>query len=161
MITFVQRSSYNTVLQKALSVIGVKLQMSYHAIIRTKPAINNVGSAHFTMFTCRLIVAIIIYATTFVQQHIFHNKQKSQSFKGPSWINTDAPNWCTDPWQIAKCYLSKDGYKDVNQAEDTDFNKIINFILQLWIRSNVLQWWSYANGKCVHQGTVTIENKIQ
>ncbi|KAH3725010.1 hypothetical protein DPMN_050838 [Dreissena polymorpha] len=64
-----------------------------------------------------------------VEQHRFRNKLKLQSFLGPTWIFTDASKWCTDPWQIAKCFLSKDGSKDVNNADDTDFNGIINVII--------------------------------
>ncbi|XP_052269146.1 uncharacterized protein LOC127870744 isoform X2 [Dreissena polymorpha] len=53
---------------------------------------------------------------------------KQHRFCNPTWINTDASKWCTDPWHIAKCFLPKDGYKDVNQAEDTDFNGLVNVI---------------------------------
>jgi hypothetical protein len=63
-----------------------------------------------------------------VKQHRFRNQQKPRSFQGPTWISTDATKWCTEHWQIAKCFLSKDGYKDVNQADDTDFNGLVNII---------------------------------
>ncbi|KAH3723542.1 uncharacterized protein LOC127853471 [Dreissena polymorpha] len=66
--------------------------------------------------------------TEIVENHRFRNRSKPKSFQGPTWVNTDACKWCVHSWQIAKCYLSKDGYKDVNQAEDTDFNGIVNVI---------------------------------
>ncbi|KAH3708037.1 uncharacterized protein LOC127858425 isoform X2 [Dreissena polymorpha] len=61
-----------------------------------------------------------------VKQHRFRSQQNPHSFKGPTWINTDASKWCSEPWQISKCFISKDGYKDANQAESTDFNGIVN-----------------------------------
>ncbi|XP_052251310.1 uncharacterized protein LOC127858315 isoform X8 [Dreissena polymorpha] len=63
-----------------------------------------------------------------VIQHRFRSQQNPNSFKGPTWINTDASKWCSEPWQISKCFISKDGYKDANQAENTDFNGIVNVI---------------------------------
>ncbi|XP_052234887.1 uncharacterized protein LOC127847196 isoform X2 [Dreissena polymorpha] len=63
-----------------------------------------------------------------VIQHRFRWKQNSLSFQGPTWINTDASKWCSEPWHIFKCFVSKDGYKDANQAECTDFNGIMNII---------------------------------
>ncbi|XP_052217910.1 uncharacterized protein LOC127835509 [Dreissena polymorpha] len=50
-------------------------------------------------------------------------------FKGPSWKNTDATQWCTIAWSIAKCYMPPDGYENVNTAHDTDFNGIVNIII--------------------------------
>lgn len=44
---------------------------------------------------------------------------------GPSWKNTECKNWCTNPWELAKCYMSTTGYKDVQSADTTDFNGII------------------------------------
>ncbi|XP_052244487.1 uncharacterized protein LOC127853755 [Dreissena polymorpha] len=63
-----------------------------------------------------------------VENHRFRNRSKPKSVQGPTWVNTDACKWCVHSWQIAKCYLSKDGYKDANKAEDTDFNGIVNVI---------------------------------
>ncbi|KAH3805719.1 hypothetical protein DPMN_134026 [Dreissena polymorpha] len=50
-------------------------------------------------------------------------------FNGPSWKNTDATQWCTIAWSIAKCYMPPDGYENVNTARDTDFNGIVNIII--------------------------------
>lgn len=47
----------------------------------------------------------------------------------PSWKDTDAKAWCTNHWQIAKCYMPSGGYCDVQTAEETDFNGIISVIL--------------------------------
>ena len=50
-------------------------------------------------------------------------------YYGPSYKNTDATQWCSNPWEIAKCFMPPDGYKDVTTAADTDFNGIISVVL--------------------------------
>ena len=30
-------------------------------------------------------------------------------FNSPVWKNTDATKWCTEAWEIAKCFMSPDG----------------------------------------------------
>ncbi|XP_052269148.1 uncharacterized protein LOC127870745 isoform X2 [Dreissena polymorpha] len=79
-----------------------------------------------------------------IRRHIL----KQHRFSKPTWINTDASKWCTDPWHIAKCYLPKDGYSDVNQAEDTDFNGIVNVIY------NCIFYQTYFNDDLTHKKNV-------
>jgi hypothetical protein len=55
--------------------------------------------------------------------------QNAHRFYGPSFKNTDATQWCKNPWEIAKCFMPPDGYKDVSNAAETDFNGIISVIL--------------------------------
>ncbi|XP_060588076.1 uncharacterized protein LOC132743564 [Ruditapes philippinarum] len=55
--------------------------------------------------------------------------QKAHRYHGPSYKNTDATKWCSNVWEIAKCYLPPDGYKDVSNAAETDFNGIISVII--------------------------------
>jgi hypothetical protein len=55
--------------------------------------------------------------------------EKAHRYHGPSYKNTDATKWCSNAWEIAKCYLPPDGYKDVSNAADTDFNGIISVII--------------------------------
>ncbi|XP_053390789.1 uncharacterized protein LOC128553639 [Mercenaria mercenaria] len=50
-------------------------------------------------------------------------------YNGPSWVNTDAQLWCSDPWQVAKCYMPREGYITQMTAEETDFNGIVSVIL--------------------------------
>ena len=65
--------------------------------------------------------------------HICHNMkseiQNAHRYYGPSYKNTDATHWCNNPWEIAKCYMPPDGYKDISSATDTDFNGIISVII--------------------------------
>ncbi|XP_060586619.1 uncharacterized protein LOC132742279 [Ruditapes philippinarum] len=55
--------------------------------------------------------------------------QSAHRFYGPSFKNTDATNWCSNPWEVAKCFLPQDGYKDVVSAKETDFNGIISVVI--------------------------------
>ena len=50
-------------------------------------------------------------------------------FKGPSWKNTNAQGWKSNWWDIAKCYLPPQGYADVSSVQESDFNAVINIIL--------------------------------
>ncbi|XP_053382097.1 uncharacterized protein CXorf38 homolog [Mercenaria mercenaria] len=61
--------------------------------------------------------------------HNFKNEiQSAHRFYGPSYKNTDATQWCSNPWEVAKCFMPPDGYKDVTSAAETDFNGIISVI---------------------------------
>ncbi|KAH3825150.1 hypothetical protein DPMN_127023 [Dreissena polymorpha] len=67
---------------------------------------------------CRLCSAICIF--------IYDNHRfKKGNLKGPPWRNTDSTKWCTDAWELAKCYMPETGYKDKPNADTTDFNGII------------------------------------
>jgi hypothetical protein len=46
----------------------------------------------------------------------------------PSYKNTDATQWCSSPWEVAKCFMPPDGYADKVSPTDTDFNGIISII---------------------------------
>ncbi|XP_060554444.1 uncharacterized protein LOC132715459 [Ruditapes philippinarum] len=50
-------------------------------------------------------------------------------YECPSFKNTDATQWCSNYWEVAKCFMPPDGYKDKASAADTDFNGIISVIL--------------------------------
>ncbi|XP_052768188.1 uncharacterized protein LOC128208679 [Mya arenaria] len=50
-------------------------------------------------------------------------------FNGPSWKNTNANDWCSNPWEVAKCFLPPDGYLNVQTADDTDINGVISLII--------------------------------
>ncbi|XP_053382016.1 uncharacterized protein LOC128549404 [Mercenaria mercenaria] len=62
--------------------------------------------------------------------HNFKNEiQHAHRYYGPSYKNTDATQWCSNPWEVAKCFMPPDGYKDATKSADTDFNGIISVIL--------------------------------
>ncbi|XP_060606654.1 uncharacterized protein CXorf38-like [Ruditapes philippinarum] len=55
--------------------------------------------------------------------------QKEHRFNGPSYKNTDATQWCINSWEVAKCFMPPDGYKDVVSASETDFNGVNSVII--------------------------------
>ncbi|XP_060561957.1 uncharacterized protein LOC132721643 [Ruditapes philippinarum] len=55
--------------------------------------------------------------------------QNVHRYSGPSYKNTDASQWCSNFWEVAKCFMPPDGYKDKTSAAETDFNGIISVIL--------------------------------
>ncbi|KAH3823145.1 hypothetical protein DPMN_124944 [Dreissena polymorpha] len=53
----------------------------------------------------------------------------NHKFSNPSWKNTSAEEWTKNHWQIAKCFLPREGYANVNSIQNTDFNGVINVII--------------------------------
>ncbi|XP_052237717.1 uncharacterized protein LOC127849032 [Dreissena polymorpha] len=49
--------------------------------------------------------------------------------ENPSWCNTDATQWLTESWEVAKCFLPPQGYDDKDSADKTDINGILNLII--------------------------------
>ena len=73
------------------------------------------------------------YRPSCCPDNICHNLkseiEKAHRYHGPSFKNTDATKWCSNPWEIAKCFMPPDGYKNVGSAGETDFNGIISVII--------------------------------
>jgi hypothetical protein len=67
------------------------------------------------------------------QKKICHNFnteiQKAHRYNGPSYKNTDATQWCSKSWEVAKCFMPPDGYKDAVSASETDFNGVNSVII--------------------------------
>ncbi|XP_053382041.1 uncharacterized protein LOC123543813 [Mercenaria mercenaria] len=55
--------------------------------------------------------------------------QNSHRFYRPSYKNTDSSQWCRNPWEVAKCFMPPDGYKEVTSVAETDFNGIVSVII--------------------------------
>jgi hypothetical protein len=55
--------------------------------------------------------------------------QNAHRYNGPSYKNSDANQWCSNFWEVAKCFMPPDGYKEKASATETDFNGIISVIL--------------------------------
>ena len=47
------------------------------------------------------------------------------------WKNSIANKWTSDPWEIAKCFLSTDGYINCHSAKDTDCSGLLSIIINL------------------------------
>lgn len=54
--------------------------------------------------------------------------KKAHINKCPRWKNTRAEKWCSEAWELAKCYMP-DGYSDVTEVGNTDFNGLISVML--------------------------------
>ncbi|KAH3795542.1 hypothetical protein DPMN_149096 [Dreissena polymorpha] len=54
---------------------------------------------------------------------------KYHRYGKPSWLNTSAEQWASNHWQIAKCFLPREGYNVMKTAKETDFNGIVNVML--------------------------------
>lgn len=64
----------------------------------------------------------------------------------PSWKNTDARKWFSEPWEIAKCFCPPTGYTDKHTAEETDLNGFLciliycsHFIQQFGTDANIFK----------------------
>jgi hypothetical protein len=55
--------------------------------------------------------------------------QKAHRYDVPSYKNTDATLWCRKSWEVAKCFMPPDGYKDVASVSETDFNGVNSVII--------------------------------
>ncbi|XP_053407161.1 uncharacterized protein LOC128559461 isoform X2 [Mercenaria mercenaria] len=62
-------------------------------------------------------------------QHIRDEIRREHRYNVPSWKNTDATGWCTDAFQIGKCYMPPDGYYSVTSFQETDFNGILSITI--------------------------------
>jgi hypothetical protein len=65
--------------------------------------------------------------------NICHNVKdalhKHHRYQGPSWQVTDATKWCSDAFQIAKCYLPPKGYDNKSSFAEIDFNGTLGIII--------------------------------
>lgn len=62
-------------------------------------------------------------------QDIRDGVRREHRYNVPSWRNTDARMWCSDPFEIAKCYMPPDGYSAVSSLSSTDFNGSMSIIM--------------------------------
>ncbi|XP_060597506.1 uncharacterized protein LOC132751360 [Ruditapes philippinarum] len=53
----------------------------------------------------------------------------------PFWKNTCVQKWCTDEWEVAKCYINAPGYASKSNASEIDCTGL----LHLFINSKFLQ----------------------
>ncbi|XP_052813862.1 uncharacterized protein CXorf38 homolog [Mya arenaria] len=48
---------------------------------------------------------------------------------GPSWRNTNARDWCSNAWEVAKAFMPPDGYDKITTSEDTDLNGVVSVLI--------------------------------
>ncbi|XP_060592398.1 uncharacterized protein CXorf38 homolog [Ruditapes philippinarum] len=71
----------------------------------------------------------------------------------PYWRNTDIQKWCTEPWEVAKCYINAPGYSDKTKAADID----IYGLLHVFINNTSL----YSHLACSMTGSSNIFTKVR
>ncbi|XP_053388304.1 dynein heavy chain-like protein 2 [Mercenaria mercenaria] len=47
----------------------------------------------------------------------------------PYWRNTDAHQWCTEPWAVAKCFINVPGYEQKTRATDFDCSGLLHLLI--------------------------------
>ncbi|XP_053383644.1 uncharacterized protein LOC123537265 isoform X2 [Mercenaria mercenaria] len=47
----------------------------------------------------------------------------------PNWRNTDAQKWCSNPWEIAKCFIDLPGYSFQSKADDFDASALLQMFI--------------------------------
>ncbi|XP_053390241.1 uncharacterized protein LOC128553147 [Mercenaria mercenaria] len=47
----------------------------------------------------------------------------------PYWKNTDAQQWCTEPWSVAKCFINAPGYEHKIRAVEFDCAGLLHVLL--------------------------------
>ncbi|XP_045162331.2 uncharacterized protein LOC123527113 [Mercenaria mercenaria] len=90
--------------------------------------------------------------------------QQAHQYQGPSFKNTDVSEWCTNPWEVAKCYMPRDGYKEVKSAAKTDFNGIMNVVINHLEVSSKISLQAFEKGREVsnairHSPTLEIDDE--
>ncbi|XP_053383446.1 uncharacterized protein CXorf38 homolog [Mercenaria mercenaria] len=47
----------------------------------------------------------------------------------PYWRNTDAHQWCTEPWAVAKCFINAPGYEHKLRATEFDCSGLLHLLI--------------------------------
>ncbi|XP_053383433.1 uncharacterized protein LOC123543917 [Mercenaria mercenaria] len=47
----------------------------------------------------------------------------------PYWRNTDAHQWCTEPWAVAKCFINAPGYEHKLRATEIDCSGLLHLLI--------------------------------
>lgn len=55
--------------------------------------------------------------------------RNNHEYSIPSWKNSRPARWCQCPWELAKCFMPRDGYLSANTAEETDLNGILSVMI--------------------------------
>ncbi|XP_045194456.2 uncharacterized protein LOC123550081 [Mercenaria mercenaria] len=83
--------------------------------------------------------------------------------------NTDTQKWCTDPWEIAKCFINAPGYSDKSKAADIDTPGLLHlFINNTSLQSHLSDSINGSNtfrkvlqgrNELVHSSTMELEDR--
>ncbi|XP_060575258.1 uncharacterized protein LOC132732778 [Ruditapes philippinarum] len=76
---------------------------------------------HLKKKKCRLKVC------DFIMEEIL--KSHGSTPPTPNWANTDIQKWCTEPWEVAKCFINAPGYSDTTKAADIDISGLLHVFI--------------------------------
>ncbi|XP_052270121.1 uncharacterized protein LOC127871354 isoform X2 [Dreissena polymorpha] len=88
-------------------------------------SVTKEGLTNFVENTMKKVHAALGKCSSYEKAIISHHR-----FSGPSWKNTKRHYWKSNWWEIAKCFLPpQKGYADVSSVQESDFNAVINIIM--------------------------------
>lgn len=75
------------------------------------------------------------------------NKIKSEHiYSSPTWDNTNAKLWCSNSWEIAKCFMPPGGYDMTSSAADTDLPGLLSVVINYkFFKATVAKIFSDVN----------------
>ncbi|XP_053390028.1 uncharacterized protein CXorf38 homolog [Mercenaria mercenaria] len=71
-------------------------------------------------------------------------KHHASTPPAPYWRNTDAHQWCTEPWAVAKCFINAPGYEQKKSVLEIDCSGLLHLLI------NNIEFHQYI--KCVISG---------
>ncbi|XP_045192418.2 uncharacterized protein LOC123548871 [Mercenaria mercenaria] len=76
----------------------------------------------------------------------------------PNWKNTHLSDWCSNSWEVAKCFINAPGYLDKKTASDIDITGLLHvFINNKMLHSHLA---CHINGSDVFYKALRGRNKI-
>ncbi|XP_060580856.1 uncharacterized protein CXorf38 homolog [Ruditapes philippinarum] len=76
---------------------------------------------HLKKKKCRLKVC------DFIMEEILQSHESTPPT--PNWTNTDIQKWCTEPWEVAKCFINAPGYSDKTKAAEIDISGLLHVFI--------------------------------
>ncbi|XP_052763834.1 uncharacterized protein LOC128205861 [Mya arenaria] len=67
---------------------------------------------------------------------------------GPSWRNTNARDWCSNAWEVAKAFVTPDGYDTISTSDDTDLNSIVSVLMNCLLFENYIPDLAHTVNVC-------------
>ncbi|XP_060579698.1 uncharacterized protein LOC132736561, partial [Ruditapes philippinarum] len=94
--------------------------------------------------------------------NLFKNEiEENHRYDKPSYLNSDAKLWCSNPWELAKCFMPRDGYRHITCKEETDFNGVINVVInhKMFPNDEIFQQVREISRKIRHNPNLQISNE--
>ncbi|XP_060580889.1 uncharacterized protein LOC132737592 isoform X2 [Ruditapes philippinarum] len=78
----------------------------------------------------------------------------------PNYDNTDAKQWYSNPWELAKCFMPE-GYRKVKSAAETDFFGVINVVInhEIFPVDNCFKQGKLISNDIRHSGSLELNDE--